>query len=611
MFIKRIILLYLIVIIIITAFSQTISFAYPHPSDIITNYILEISRDIYADILTPSESVLRDSRGEIRIKLLLSPWGEVKDAYVSESSGSQELDNLCLNAVWKYDRFQPFPEALGEEDLWIEVPVIFDLKAQVKTPEQMSDKKAKIYRTTENKIEGEKLDLYNINDAVDIALENQMAAKIASEEVELARLKLREAHRALFPASSLNYMETIGQTTGSTQDFTDKEYKLKFEYPLYYAGRLKYAVEQAISNVNASRHNYDKALQEIRIEVETGFYAYLASKLNLETQKTLLDQTQKIFDIAKKRFDMGLTTRSEFLQVESQIKQINYQMTSSNNDMEMAKLTLAQAMGIENPDKLESVIDTDINLVELKPIYLDFEFEDYLEMAFRNRPDLKAKEYMVEFNEYEKKISESKDRIKVDLTGSYGKSGGAYETETLNMDKDWFIGLKVSKPLGSNTLSTSYTKEETSEKHGQTSRTSSISKAVELGLLDGMQAFSERKSAEIGFKKAKEDLQKARELVIKEAKESYLNYKKGLVQVNTNLDKIKYREEELKITKARTELNEIPISELIKAYMSLSDEKLFYIESIGSLYQALAKLNKATGYALFLDNKGFMLANMK
>jgi outer membrane protein len=607
MFTKRIIKLYLVIFIGVTTFLLTISFSYSQPNEDIAQYIMGLSREIQASIKEPVGSVLDDSKNAVKLKLLLSPWGELKDAYISESSENKTLDNICLNAVWLYNRYQPFPEELGNEDRWVDIPVIFSPAPQRQTQKD----RPRTSGVRDKKIEEEKIDLSGMNEAVDIAMENQMAAKIASEEIELARLKLREARRALFPTSSFNYMETTGMTTGSTQDFTDKEYKLKFEYPLYYGWRLKYAVEQAISNVKTSRHNYDKAIQELRIEVEIGFYSYLASKLNVKAQKTLLEETQSIVDIAKKRFDMALTTKSEFLQVESQIKQINYQLASSNNDMEMAKLTLAQAMGIENPDKIESVVDTDINLLELKPVYLDLGLEDCVDLAFKNRPDLKAKEYTVESNEYEKKIMKSKDQLKVDLTGSYGKSGGAYESETLRMGPDWFIGLKVSKPLGANTLSTSYTKEETSEKHGQSSRTSSVSRAMELGLIDGLQMFSEQKSAEIGLKKAKEDLQKTREQVVKEVKESYLNYEKGLIQVNTNFDKIKYREEEIKIAKARAELNEIPTSELIRAYISLSDEKLYYIESIGSLYQALAKLNKATGYALFLDNKGFMLANME
>ena len=84
-----------------------------------------------------------------------------------------------------------------------------------------------------------------------------------------------------------------------------------------------------------------------------------------------------------------------------------------------------------------------------------------------------------------------------------------------------------------------------------------------------------------------------------------------MIQVRSNFDKIKYREEELKIAKARSGLNEIPFSELLRAHMNLTDEKSFYIEARGGLYQSLVRLNKATGYALFLDDENFMLAKTR
>jgi outer membrane protein TolC len=236
--------------------------------------------------------------------------------------------------------------------------------------------------------------------------------------------------------------------------------------------------------------------------------------------------------------------------------------------------------------------------------------EDCLKAAFISRPDLKQKEYMVESSDYERKINESKNQLKVDLTGSYGKSGGAYETEPLMMGNDWYMGFKVSKPLGGNTLSTSYTKDKTSQKHGQSTRTGADSKSIELGLLDSMQLFSEIKSSEIGLEKAKDELQQTKDNIMKEVKDAYLSYKKGLSQTTIAIDKIKYKEEELKIAKARAELNDIAISELIQAYVGLTDEKSYYIDALASLYQSLAKLNKAAGYSLFLDDENFKLANV-
>ena len=107
-----------------------------------------------------------------------------------------------------------------------------------------------------------------------------------------------------------------------------------------------------------------------------------------------------------------------------------------------------------------------------------------------------------------------------------------------------------------------------------------------------------------------DEVQQAKDNIVKEVKDAYLNYKKGLVQISSNLNKIKYREEELKIAKARVEINEISLSEFMQANMNFTDEKGYYIEALGSLYQSLAKLNKATGYVLFLDDENFKLANM-
>lgn len=620
--IKRIILLYLSVVIVVTVFSPTVSFSYIPKEEIIAQYMIDLSNDIYASIEKPQRSVLSDSRGELKLELFLSPWGELRDVRVSESSGNKELDNVCLKAVWIYDRYQPFPEALGDNDRWIDVPIIFKSDKGVDVLEKHSeeDKNSQGFEgepwfsdssfKSEEKPEAltEFFIGMGIDEAVDIALENDMAASIAQEEIGLSRLKTREARRSLYPAASLNILQTTGKTDGFAQDFTDKEYKIKFEHPLYYGWRLKYAVEQAMANAKASSYNYDNVRQDLRMEIEVAFYSYLAAKANVKLQESLLKDTREIFDKAKKRFDMGLSTNAEFMRVESQMKQIGYQIYSGKNDMEMAKLTLMQAMNIKD---MENLADIDIDLEsfdKFSPIELDISLENCVDLAFKSRPDLRMKEYMLDFNEYERKITLAKDQFKVDLTGTYGKSGGAYEGDPLNMDRDWYIGFKASKPLGGNSMAASYTKEETSVKHGQSTTTESISRSLEFGILDNLKSFSEKKSAVIAMKKAAEELENIKNTIFKEVKESYLNYKKGIIQTKTNFNKIKQKEEELKIAKAHAELNETSDSELLRAHIELTDERSFYIEALGSLYQSLARLNKASGYSLFLDNDSFRLA---
>ena len=89
-----IILLYLSVILAVTALSPTVSSTYSQPNEDIVQYITDLSKDIYNSIQKPEPSILYDSNGEVKLKLFLSPWGELKDVYISESSGNRELDNL-------------------------------------------------------------------------------------------------------------------------------------------------------------------------------------------------------------------------------------------------------------------------------------------------------------------------------------------------------------------------------------------------------------------------------------------------------------------------------------------------------------------------------------
>ena len=123
---KYIILLYLTIIIGVTGVLSTVSFSYSLPTEIISQYIVDLSKEIQSSIHKPDIEILGDSKGELKLKLLISPWGELKDAYVFESSGNAQLDSVCISAVWKLGRYQPFPQELGDKDLWIDVPIIFE-----------------------------------------------------------------------------------------------------------------------------------------------------------------------------------------------------------------------------------------------------------------------------------------------------------------------------------------------------------------------------------------------------------------------------------------------------------------------------------------------------
>ena len=90
MYIKRVILLYFFVFIVVIAIYPAVLSIYSQPQEDIIQYITDMSKDIHNSIPKPEPPILDNSKGEVKLKLLLSPWGELKDVYISESSGNRD-----------------------------------------------------------------------------------------------------------------------------------------------------------------------------------------------------------------------------------------------------------------------------------------------------------------------------------------------------------------------------------------------------------------------------------------------------------------------------------------------------------------------------------------
>ena len=110
-----------------------------------------------------------------------------------------------------------------------------------------------------------------------------------------------------------------------------------------------------------------------------------------------------------------------------------------------------------------------------------------------------------------------------------------------------------------------------------------------------MTTKSEKQSALIGRLKSESELVETEKTINLEVREAYNNYEKAVMQIQNTLDKIKFRQEELKVLRSQAELNEAQLSQVLEAMVKLNDEKALYNQAIASYKTALANLNKAIG----------------
>lgn len=415
-------------------------------------------------------------------------------------------------------------------------------------------------------------------------------SRIALEETEVAMLKVKEARRNLFPGASLRGTQTNGTAAGA--DFREAQYGLQVEHPLYDGGRLRDTYKQALINLQLAQKRYEKSRADFAFEVAQAYFELLAAQQTVAVRQQAVAETERLHGVTSKRFAAGLVTRMELLNVESQRSQAQFQLAGARNDVAIAELkfrhrlrwpetlpvTLPQAFPATNPT---------VEVAEL------------LRVAALNRPDIQINTLLVEFHRFEEQLAKKKGAWKLDLTGFLGQSGGAFETEPLNLDTDYSLALRLSKPWGGHTGSVTYTTVETAPRVGQTTRTDSTSLQGELNILNALAGKTEIKQANVGKLKAEQDLSETRRLMEQEVYEAFYAYQKAALTLQHAQQKEQFRREQVKILTAQAGLNEVLPSQILEAQLQLADDQASQVQARASHHVALARLNKAIGVASY------------
>jgi TonB family protein len=105
---------------------------YPNPSeeslDPAGRYSRIIQQRIMENVIYPKQARDAGFQGTARLNVKLSYRGELLDATVKKSSGYKILDDNALAGAKSTAMYPPFPPAIPQEELWIEVPVSYQLE---------------------------------------------------------------------------------------------------------------------------------------------------------------------------------------------------------------------------------------------------------------------------------------------------------------------------------------------------------------------------------------------------------------------------------------------------------------------------------------------------
>jgi TonB family protein len=64
----------------------------------------------------------------LKLSLKLSAQGELLDSKIKEPSSYRLLDENAIKVAKKISPYPPFPPAIKESQLWVDVPIVYQLE---------------------------------------------------------------------------------------------------------------------------------------------------------------------------------------------------------------------------------------------------------------------------------------------------------------------------------------------------------------------------------------------------------------------------------------------------------------------------------------------------
>lgn len=476
--------------------------------------------------------------------------------------------------------FMCCPAVLGLEMDNFERPSSADLMLDI-------SKQEKVIEASDYTLESqpEALNTLSLAKAVEIGLKNHIPIKLANEEVELALQKARDAKRAYFPKVRLKWKESGGTTTG--EDFKGREMGIELQQTLYSGGQVSKTYAQAIVNLAVARENKQKAIMDYLFEVAQA-YLNLSFAIDKYFNKIAFKkQIVSLLDVAEKQYKLEALPLNEIMDARSQVADADFDVEEIENDLNIARIELLSLLNLPN--------DTYFDIESLKePTRYAYNVKDLLNYGFSKRKDYQVKKLLVIYQQYAYEITKRKDSWNIELNMSAGRGDKYFESENLELEDEYFVGIKATKPLGRHVLDINGLSQDKVPDVGQTTPTEFSSGEVVLKLWENKNSTDVLESL-VNYHKAIKELEDSKKSLRREIRSGYYSVNEAWKKLITKKAAYGYADSELRTQRAKQKANQISIVQVMRAEGKSWSGKTEIIQAMADYYISLARLYKQMG----------------
>jgi outer membrane protein TolC len=230
--------------------------------------------------------------------------------------------------------------------------------------------------------------------------------------------------------------------SGSTNRDYYSNLSIRLQQPLFTFNNQKASLEKAEINLEKAQRNYNRAKQDIVYNVTASFYDLYQAKKSLEIAKEKVDQIKVSYETAQNKFKAGLIAEVEALQLELDLASGENELLNARRRFEESKNNFKLQIGIDLNDSIDVAAQ-----LEYRPVSV--EVEKAVELALKNRYEIKNAESDIRVSQLGLDEIDSKGNVRVDLSANYGinKNDGRFKDIFHSFAEDRSVTMTLSVPV--------------------------------------------------------------------------------------------------------------------------------------------------------------------
>lgn len=397
-----------------------------------------------------------------------------------------------------------------------------------------------------------------LEEAIEIALQNNYELKVAENNYELSRDQVRSEKADYLPSLNANMSgnRSIGRTfsqdigeivTETTNSFNSR---LSADVPIFSGFENLHSLRSSQFDEESSEESLQRTRENIIFNTASNYLQFILDKQILEIDRENLAASQKTLEQVQAQVEVGSRPKVDLYNQEATVASNELAVVNSENALQSSRLQLIQTLQID-PRKEYEFATPEID--EKSVITNEYSLDRLVSVALENRSDLKSEEYNIESLKHQ--LSASKGSLLPSLSLS-GSITSRYSDGIPASFQDQFYDQNINRSIGL---------------------------SLNIPIFGNLNTRTSVQSQRINYKNALLNLQNTELQVVQEVNQAYNDYQSYVKQLESSQKSLEAAERSYEMQQERYNVGAGTLIEL-------SDANAQYVEAQGNRAQAVFRV---------------------